>query len=337
MAVQTPPELESQYRVLHEGAGMLDRSERGKLDVAGPDAQEYLHGQVTNEVEELAPGEGCYAALLNPKGRILADMRVLARAADQLWIDTEADALEVLRPKLDMYRIGRRVELTDRTNERAILSLIGPRARAVAGIEVPEHEHHFAEANVGGVPVVAAATDLGVDLVFDRDQLEAVHSALTANGAVAVAEEAAEIVRIEGGRPRHGVDMTDDNLPAEVGIEQRAVSFTKGCYVGQEPVARMHYRGHPNRHLRGLTLVEPASADSPLVSGDNAVGRVTSACISPALGPIALALVRREVEPGQEVGVGDAKLPARVVELPFFVPGGAEDDRPARDEVDRLG
>jgi folate-binding protein YgfZ len=136
-------------------------------------------------------------------------------------------------------------------------------------------------------------------------------------GAHEVSPEAAEIVRIESGRPRHGVDMSEDNLPAEAGIVDRAVSFTKGCYVGQEPVARMHYKGHPNRHLRGLRLRQQAAPGTPLVHEGKEVGRVTSAALSPALGPIALALVRREVEPGDSVRAGMDGPDAVVEALPF--------------------
>jgi tRNA-modifying protein YgfZ len=150
-----------------------------------------------------------------------------------------------------------------------------------------------------------------------RSESQRLLSALTARGAVPVSFAAAEIVRIESGRPRHGVDMTADNLPGEVGLDQRAVSFTKGCYVGQEPVARMHYRGHPNRLLRGLLLSEPARPQDQVMTGDREVGKVTSACISPVLGPIALAILRREVESSDEVLVGEPGAAANVIELPF--------------------
>jgi folate-binding protein YgfZ len=322
MSVQALPDIQSEYRVLREAAGLLDRSTRGKLDVLGADALEYLQGQVTNDVQGLDPGEGCYSALLSPKGKILADMRVLVLAPDQLWLDTEAGALEVLRSKLDMYRIGRRVELADRTEDRAVLSLIGPGARDAVGADVPDREHAFVRAEVSDVSALAVATDVGVDLILDRERLESVRSALVDRGAVQVTEEAAEVVRIESGRPRYGMDMTADNLPGEVGLEERAVSFTKGCYVGQEPVARMHYRGHPNRLLRGLTLSGEAGVGEPVFKGEKEVGKLTSACVSPSLGPIALAVLRREVEPGQEVEVGEAAARAKVVELPF---GRAED------------
>jgi folate-binding protein YgfZ len=156
-------------------------------------------------------------------------------------------------------------------------------------------------------------------------------------GAVPVEEQAAEIVRIESGRPRHGTDMTADNLPGEIGIEERAVSFTKGCYVGQEPVARMHYRGHPNRRLRGLRLSQQAAPGESLFKEEKEVGRVTSACVSPALGPIALAILRREVEPGGEVRVGDTGAVARVVELPFDTPRRSAARGAFSEETDRLG
>jgi folate-binding protein YgfZ len=321
MATEAIPELESQYRALRERVGIVDRSERGKLDVLGPDTVDFLQGQVTNDVEALEPGQGCYATVLNPKGKILADLRVLMRSADELWLDTEAAAIDALCSTLDRYRIGRQVELAGRTSERAILSLIGPGARELIGVEVALSEHAFLDAEIEAVTAVVVATDLGLDLMLAAADAERVLSALVARGAVVADAEAAEIVRIESGRPRYGRDMTADNLPGEVGLERRAVSFTKGCYVGQEPVARMHHRGHPNRHLRGLRLSAPAAPGEALLSGNRDVGRVTSSCSSPDLGPIALAIVRREVEPEDQVLVGDARLPANVIELPFEQPG----------------
>ena len=127
-------------------------------------------------------------------------------------------------------------------------------------------------------------------------------------------------MRIEAGRPRLGFDMDADTMPQEAGINERAVSFTKGCYVGQETVARLHYRGKPNRHLRGLRLAEPAERGAEVLLGEKAVGRLGSTCVSPRLGAIALALVRREAAPGDTVQVGGA--PAEVVQLPF--PTGAQ-------------
>ncbi|MGH2961170.1 MAG: YgfZ/GcvT domain-containing protein, partial [Solirubrobacterales bacterium] len=145
----------------------------------------------------------------------------------------------------------------------------------------------------------------------------AAREALAQSGAVGVSEAAAEIVRVEAGRPRFGAEMTDATIPAEAGINERAVSFSKGCYIGQETVARLHYKGKPNRHLRGLRLDGQVSPGEPIRLGEREVGTVGSACLSPALGPIALAIVRREAAPGEHVAIGDGGVGAEVVELPF--------------------
>ncbi|HXR61270.1 MAG TPA: glycine cleavage T C-terminal barrel domain-containing protein, partial [Solirubrobacterales bacterium] len=136
-------------------------------------------------------------------------------------------------------------------------------------------------------------------------------------GAAEVSPEAAEIVRIESGRPRFGAEMGVETMPAEAGIVERAVSFTKGCYIGQETVARLHYKGKPNRHLRGLKLSAPARSGAALRLGDKEVGRLGSAAVSPALGPVGLAILRREAEPGATVTVGEDGVTAEVVALPF--------------------
>ena len=140
---------------------------------------------------------------------------------------------------------------------------------------------------------------------------------LLAAGAVEVTEAAAELVRVESGRPRYGVDLDDNVIPQEAGLNERAVSFTKGCYVGQETVARLFYRGKPNRHLRGLKLSAPVEPGTPLRLGEKEIGRVTSAAVSPVQGPIGLAIVRREAELGTTLAAGDGDLTAEVVELPF--------------------
>jgi tRNA-modifying protein YgfZ len=325
MATRAQSDVAQQYRLSKEAAGLLDRSDRGKLDVTGPDAYEYLQGQLTNEIESLEPGHGCYAAVLSPKGRILADLRVLAVGPEELWLDTEPIALEPVLADLRMYKIGRRVELADRTGERALLSLIGPTADEVVrwaldpagAVALPRDEHSLVAGEIEGAGVTVVRTDLGLDVFVASQHVERTAEALLALGAGLVGDEAAEIVRIESGRPRYGVDMNEDNLPAEAGIVERAVSFTKGCYVGQEPVARMHYKGHPNRHLRGLELPRPAEAGEALFAAGKEVGKITSACVSPALGPVALALVRREVAPGAAVALGEDGPSATVVELPF--------------------
>jgi tRNA-modifying protein YgfZ len=309
-------ELDAQYRQLREECGLLDRSERGKLTVSGDDAVEYLQGQLTNDVEALDPGEGQYAALLDRKGHIQADMRVIRISPEEIWIDTEPEAFEAAKRHLETYKIGREVAIADLTAERAILSLIGPRSAAVAGTAaLPEDACE--PATVAGIECLAVGTAAGIDLIVGASEAERLRGALADGGAVEVGPEVAEVVRIEAGTPRFGAEMSSETMPAEAGIVERAVSFTKGCYIGQEPVARLHYKGRPNRHLRGLELSAPTEPGVGLRLGEKEVGRVGSACVSPARGPIALAIVRREAEPGAELAVGEDGVTARVVDLPF--------------------
>jgi folate-binding protein YgfZ len=317
MAATSLPEIDAQYRVLREGAGMLDRSSRGKLIVRGPDAAEYLQGQITNDVEGLEPGAGCYAALLERKGHIQGDMRVLLLHEDEYWLDTEPESAAAVLRHLQMYSVGREVEIEDVGEQWAIVSLIGPRAQEVSGADVPAPEHSQRFRNWEGVEVLAVATDVGVDLVVKRDDLDPLLKLAEAAGAVEVSEAAAEIVRVESGRPRFGAEISPEVMPAEAGIVERAVDFEKGCYIGQEPVARLHYRGKPNRRLCGLRLSAPAQTGAPLRLDEREVGSLATVCVSPALGPIALALVRREAELGAVVEVGDGATTAELVELPF--------------------
>jgi len=203
---------------------------------------------------------------------------------------------------LRTYSLGRDVQFEDVTETRALLSLVGPAAREQLDAAPPADEHSF----VTGEHGIYVATLLGVDVICEPGTTLEVEP---------VSEEAAECVRIEAGRPRLGFDMDADTMPQEAGINDRAVSFTKGCYVGQETVARLHYRGKPNRHLRGLRLSEPADRGTEVRLGDKVVGRLGSTCVSPRLGPIALALVRREAEPGATLDVGGAS--AELIDLPF--------------------
>jgi folate-binding protein YgfZ len=216
------------------------------------------------------------------------------------------------------YKLGSQVELHKRTLEMGELSLIGPDARRIAGAEeLGDAEHDNARAEIGGHPVVLVATDDGVDVFCEAERTEGVRGALVAAGVAEVSEAAAEIVRVEHGRPRYGADLDDSVIPQEAGLNERAVSFTKGCYVGQETVARLYYRGKPNRHLRGLRFSAPVETGAVLRLGEKEVGRVTSAVVSPVHGPIGLALVRRQAEPGATVAVGDDGVTAEVTQLPF--------------------
>jgi len=309
--------LTAEYRHLISGCGLVDRSERGKLALTGAEAKEFLHGQVTNDVAGLVPGRGCYAAFLTHKGKMQGDLRVLDTGTE-LWLDTERVVLQPLFNMIRRYKLAMDVELHKRTLERCLLSLVGPDARRVAGAEdLPGDEHANARAEIDGIPVLLAITDVGVDVIADSERVADLRGALEARGAVAVSEAAAEVLRIEGGRPRFGVDLDETVIPQEAGLNERAVDFEKGCYVGQETVARLHYRGKPNRHLRGLRLSAPAEHGEELRLGDKVVGTVGSAAVSPTFGTIALAIVRREAEPGATLAVGYAGLTAEVVALPF--------------------
>jgi folate-binding protein YgfZ len=297
------------YDRLRESAGLVDRSYRGKLRLTGSEAAEYLQGQVTNDVEGLSPGEGAYAALLSHKGKMVADMRVL-RGPDFLLLDMEPASLPVMLRNAQMFGIGRDVRAEDVGSEYAILSLIGPAARETLDTAPAETEHAWVQGEHG----MYVATDAGVDVICAAADADAVR---TAFGVEPVSEDAAECLRIESGRPRLGIDIGSETIPEEAGLNERAVSFTKGCYVGQETVARLHYKGKPNRHLRGLRLSEPAETGDEVRLGDRVLGAVGSVTVSPTHGPIALAVLRREAGPGDTVKVGAAAADAVVADLPF--------------------
>jgi folate-binding protein YgfZ len=309
-------EIDAQYRQLREECGVIDRSDRGKLLITGSEAAEYLQGQLTNDIEALEAGEGCYAALLDRKGHMQADMRVLAVSGEKIWIDTEPEGTAAAKRHLQMYKIGRDADVHDARDERAIVSLIGPRSAELAGSSpLPEHGHE--EIAVDGIECPAVGTALGIDLIPNVADRERLIAALAAAGAPAVSSDAVEILRIESGTPRFGSEMDTATMPAEAGIVASAVNFEKGCYIGQETVARLHYKGKPNRHLRGLRLSGPAEPGATLSLGEKEVGRLGGSCVSPAHGPIGLAIVRREAEPGAELRLGEDGVTARVVDLPF--------------------
>ncbi|MHB1808558.1 MAG: CAF17-like 4Fe-4S cluster assembly/insertion protein YgfZ [Solirubrobacteraceae bacterium] len=334
-------QIAREYDLLRSGAGLIDRSERGRLALTGSGAAEFLNGQVTNEIAALAPGLGCYAAFLTHKGKMLGDLRVLAVGEDgavcELLLETERVALQTLFDMIRRFKIGFDVELHKRTLETSLLSLIGPSARdvataavqpcrdqaggAVSGSDVlpPAEEHAHRSAEIGGAAVrlISTAAPDGLDVLCGASDRDAVEQALLAAGAARASEQAAEILRVEHGRPRYGIDLDDGVIPQEAGLNERAVSFTKGCYVGQETVARLYYRGKPNRRLRGLLLTRAAPPGEPLLLGDREVGVLSSSALSPRLGAIGLAIVRREAEPGATLAVGPGGVEATLVELPL--------------------
>jgi folate-binding protein YgfZ len=313
-----------QYRAATEEVALLDRSQRGKLALSGEDAVAFLDSLLSNDIAAIAAGSGADATLLTHKGRMLAEVRVL-RSQEELELDTERAGLQALFDALNNFKIGYRAQLHKRTLQRGLLSLIGPGTDALLGTQAPpatEHDHIAAE--FAGRPVRLIRTALGVDVLCASEDTEAVAAVLVEAGALTIEEPAAETVRIEHGRPRFGVEIGEDTMPQEAGIHQRAVSYSKGCYVGQETVARLYWKGKPNRHLRGLRLDGPAAPGTVLTLSGKDVGNVGSFAHSPRLGPIALAMLRREAEPGAQLEVAGTGLHATVVDLPFSAPAGSE-------------
>lgn len=315
MATELIPDIDAEYRQIREECAMVERK-RAFLEVKGREAAEFLQGQVTNDAESLVPHKGCYALLLDRKGHIQADMRLLRLAEDHFRIDTAPSAGPGLLKHLNMYMIGREVEMAETAG--ALTSLLGPGTATVSGL-APGDEFDFTEATIAGVECLAVATDLGLDLVCDAEGATAVRCQLAADGAVRVSEAAAEIVRVESGRPRLENEMSSAPMPAEAGVVERAIDFTKGCYIGQEPVARLHYRGRPNRFLRGLRTEGPVKTGDRVTLGERELGAVGTAVLSPANGRIALAILRKEAEVGSTVTVESEKgeTEATVVDLPF--------------------
>ena len=311
------PLPDSEYEAVTADCGVVDCSERGKLALTGGDAKSFLQGQVSNDVESLTAGNGCYAAFLTQKGKMLGDVRILD-AGSELLLDTERVALQELFNMIRRFSIGYDVQLHKRTLESGLVSLLGPRADAVAGTgELPAAEHSHIICEIASISVRAIRTDFGIDLLCDAADTDSLMTVLQGAGAAAVDEAVADCVRIERGRPRYGVDLDDSVIPQEAGLNERAVSFTKGCYVGQETVARLHYRGKPNRQLRGVQLAAMAATGDEITFDGRTVGRLGSIARSPSLGPVALALVRREAPPGSRVTVGADQVGGLVIELPF--------------------
>lgn len=309
---------DDEHRALGEQAILVHRPAPGVLQLRGDDAAEFLQGQVTNDIQALAPGTGAYAALLTPKGKMRADMRVL-HTDGALLVVCDAPLLPAIRHTIDTFRIGYFFETVDTGGELRLLSIAGPRAheivgRALGAAAVPrDGENDSAPAGDGAL---AVTTLLGVDVLAPSGVAERIIGALQEAGAVPAGEAALELARVERGIPRFGNELGDDTIPEEAGLNERAVSFTKGCYVGQETVARLHYKGKPNRHLRGLVPDAPVAAGAGVIAADGRnLGVVGTAVVSPVDGPLALAILRREAEPGDLVTIDGVQ--ARVTE-----PGG---------------
>ena len=342
--IMIPQAFSEVYNSARRGAGLVDRSGRGRIVVSGRDRASYLHGLLTNDITALKPGQGCYAAYLTPQGRMITDLWVY-ELGDVILVAVGLAQKDTLLAKLDQFLFSEDVQLGDTTGTFANLAVVGPDAArttsdVLGGVSVEElqalGEHGNRRAQFEAQPaIVLGITDTGepgFDVLVGTAQLGALSAALRGAGAVDIDRHVAEALRIEAGVPLFGRDMDEDTIPLEAEIESRAISLTKGCYVGQEVIIRVLHRGHGRvaRKLVGLSVAgEIAPPDGTTVeAGGRAVGHITSSSFSPALmRPIALAYVHRDsAGPGTQVSVNGVS--AVVTSLPF-VAGRGSDDRTA--------
>ena len=328
----------AEHAASRESAGVLDLSFRSRLCLTGADRVRFLHGQITNDVKKLRVGEGCYAALTTAKGKMQSDLNVFV-LQDELLLDFEPGLTATVAQRLEKYIVADDVQVVEVAPLYGLLSVQGPQAAdAIRALglfaEIPDGSLasvKVTDATLGEIylmnhPRLGAA---GFDLFVPTGALAAVADKLIAAaksvGGRAVGWSAFETARLEAGIPRFGADMDETNLPQECGIEARAVSYHKGCYIGQEVINRIHSVGHVNRELRGLRLADdlktlPAKGDK-LFKDDKEVGYLTSAIHSPTLkANLALGYVRREANAiGTDLklrsGAGESE--AKIVELPF--------------------
>ncbi len=324
----------AEYEAVRHAAGLLDLSWQGKVRIAGGDRVDFLHRMLSNDVKGLAAGRGCETFLLDSKGHVVAYLSLLA-LPDVLLAEADPPMASPMVEMLNRYVIADDVSLDDVSEAWGILSIQGPRAPAVLGDllggEAPALEplQHVEREVAGATARIVARSrtgEAGYDVWAPTDRLPALWDAAARvggrHGLRPVGTAALDVLRLEAGEPR-AIDVAGDVLALETGLE-RAISFTKGCYIGQEFVIRVAHRGHVNRRLSGLVLdgdrVPPSG--STVRAGEKEMGWITSAAFSPALGrPIALGYVRRECNaPGTKVLVqaGEAVLDAEVVALPFI-------------------
>ncbi|MDV2504544.1 MAG: aminomethyltransferase family protein [bacterium] len=293
-----------EHRAARASAGLVDASARLVLRATGSDRVEFLQGLTTNHIKAMKPGQGTYNVILTPKGRIVGELIVYG-LADHLLLDIPSECAKAVQDYLDHYHFSEEVEFTDVSARRLVLGLHGPKAAAlleevstVAVTDLPDY--HLRRGNLGGVDVMVArvnrAGEDGFEIHAPAESAEAVWGALAEAGAAPVGQEAAETLRIEAGIPRFGADLDERVIPWEAGIGH-AIHLNKGCYVGQEVVARMEYLGKVSRRLVALRLEGTAvpAEEAAVRDGEDDVGRVTSACVGPTVGqPVALAYVKRD-------------------------------------------
>ena len=324
-----------EYEAVRAAVGLIDFSHRGLLQFTGPDRLSFLQGMLSNDLRTLKPFDGQEATLLTQQGKVVADVRVLC-AMNSFYLDFWENLKEKILAHLNRYLIADEVEIADRSDEYSTVSLQGPQSGAVlraafGETALPQHALGHVMASLDGAAICVVASshtgEPGFDLIIPKADVKKIAQSLADAAkpfsARWVGADAQEILRVEAGIPRYGVDFTEDHLLLEVGLEQ-AVSFTKGCYLGQEVVERIRSRGHVNKKLFGLLIAGDAAvrAGSVIEAEGKSVGSVTSSVISPRLDcPIALAYLHKDFwTPGTEVAIRSepSKLRATVAELPFM-------------------
>jgi len=330
---------EDEYKSLTAAAGVLDLNGRGRICLLGTDRTRFLHGQVTNNIQDLAVGQGCYAALVTAKGKLESDLNIYC-LKDELLLDFEPGLTAKVMRRLESYIIADDVQAIDASPHYGLLSVQGPNSAEVLACAIPELPRPTAPLAITHVPRSGGTGEIycvdhrrgravGFDLFVPNDALAEIAERLLRfareAGGGPCGWRALEMARIEAGVPRFGADMDETNLAPETGIDARAISYNKGCYIGQEVIARIRTYGQVAKALRGLVLPPALLAlpvrGQPLSREGREVGYFTSAIVSPAFHrPIALGYVRRECnEPGTELTwkSDQGEVAAQVVALPF--------------------
>ena len=326
--------MPSAYQAARQAAALLDRSSRGRILVKGRDRASYLQGLLTNDVEALRPGGGCYAAYLTAQGRMIADLWVY-ELGDLILLNLAGEVRGTVMARLDQFIFSEDVQLGDVTATFGQIAVVGPdAARIVGGLmddapaarltALPDHGN--LRGTIAGQPAIVTrildAGEPGFEIYVEQEGIGPLKARLVQAGAAELDAQTADILRVEAGVPEFHRDMDEETIPLEAGIEAQAISQTKGCYVGQEVIVRVLHRGHGRvaRKLVGLTLDGDAvPARGSLVKSDQKnVGEITSSVRSIALDrPIALGYLLRDfLEPGTEVSIDGSH--AVVTQLPFL-------------------
>ena len=324
-------DMKAEYRGLTETVGLVDLSFRGCLAVLGDDRVKFINGQVTNDVAGLKPGQGCYAALVNAKAKMQSDLHVYM-LDDELILDFEFGLLDTVKARLESHVVADQVELVDASPHFGLLSLQGPKTPDVLaslGLVFPGELFAHIKTSIDDCCEIylinnsrygTSGCDLYVPVEYWVNAVEHLAKAVKGQGGCLIGWQATEIARVEAGLPRFGAEMDHNTLPPEAGLETRAISYTKGCYIGQEIIARIRTYGRVNRSLVGYRLDSELAVGTDLLDDDRmVVGKLTSVVHSPKWGWIALGLVKR----GSEISgkVFTARKPAQgqavLSELPF--------------------